>query len=322
MLLRTALTGPFPRAEALVTATRDLDRGRTSADAVDELFTRTEAEVVRLEERLELSCRTGGFLRSADLFRSIATSYTGFTVGPLTRWFETNSFFRQPVLHAPPDRPAGVFAAAIPGGVDAGRALVLLPGPYTLAGLLENRSGETTEALTHRLGRLLGQEVAELRQRGYASFLLHEPLLVTRPPSGPLAEATVEAYRQFAAGAQGATTIVWTYFGDAAPAFPLLGRLPVTVIGVDLAETDAERLGPLTERKAIGLGIIDPRTTLIEEASDIARLARTIGERLRPTAIWLGPGASLDLLPWEPATRKLHVLAAARQALAGWAEAS
>jgi hypothetical protein len=42
---------------------------------------------------------------------------------------------------------------------------------------------------------------------------------------------------------------------------------------------------------------------------------RALNERRRPSAIWLGPGSRLDLLPWEPATRKLHVLAAARQAL-------
>ena len=165
MPVRTGLTGPFPRSEALVTATRDLDRGRTSPEAVEELYATSEREVLALEERLGFDTVTAGYLRWADLFRPIAETWEGFTVGPLTRWFETNTFYRQPILHAPPVRVSGAIAARLPPPLRASpaRARVILPGPYTLAGLLDNRSGETESALVHRLGRLLGEEVRELR---------------------------------------------------------------------------------------------------------------------------------------------------------------
>jgi 5-methyltetrahydropteroyltriglutamate--homocysteine methyltransferase len=318
MLIRTGLSGPFPRSEALVAATRDLDRGRIAPDAVQELFRTTEEEVVRLEQRLGFDHLTGGFLRWQDLFRPFAETWNGFTVGPVTRWFETNTFYRQPILHAPPERVANAIAerlspaARAPG---AGRAKVILPGPYTFTGLLDNRSGETFEGLVHRLGRLLSEELRELKAAGYSTFQFQEPLLVVEPPSGARAEAVVAAYRGLATAAEGATTIVWTFFGDAAPAWPLLTRLPVGVVGADLAETEPEHLAPFGDRRGLGLGVVDPRTTLIEEPAEVARVARAVVERVRPGALWLGPGAPLDLLPWEPATRKLHLLPAARQAL-------
>lgn len=318
MLVRTGLTGPFPRPEALVQATRDLDRGRTSPEAVEELYARTEKEVVQLEERIGVDQITGGYLRWADLFRPFAETWGGFTVGPVTRWFETNTFYRQPILHAPPERVPGAIAARLPPslhGNAAPKARVILPGPYTFAGMLENRSGETPEALCHRLGRLLAEEVRELRGLGYEVFQFQEPLLVVHPPTGAKAESVVAAYKGIGEAVNGGTSIVWTYFGDAAPAFPLLGRLPVGVVGVDLSETDAATLPVLSERHGIGLGCLDPRTTLVEEAHEVARIARQVVERQRPPSLWLGPGGPLDLLPWEPATRKLHLLAAARQAL-------
>ncbi|MCI4351396.1 MAG: hypothetical protein L3K15_07785 [Thermoplasmata archaeon] len=318
MKIHASLTGPFPRPEPLVAATRDLDRGRTTQESVDELFARTENEVVAIERRLGLEPLTGGYLRWADVFRPFAETWPGFTVGPVTRWFETNTFYRQPILHAPPERTPGALASqlpVVPRTPDAGKAKVILPGPYTFAGLLDNRSGETLEALTHRLGRLLGEEVKELRTLGYAVFQFQEPLLVVKPPKGPRAEAVSAAYRAIAEAANGATTIVWTYFGDAAPAFPLLAKLPVGVIGVDLAETDATSLSDGIDRRAIGLGCLDPRTTLVEEAYDVAAIVRKVQEKLHPSAIWLGPGGPLDLLPWEPAVRKLHVLPAAIQAV-------
>jgi 5-methyltetrahydropteroyltriglutamate--homocysteine methyltransferase len=314
----TSLTSAFPRSEPLVEATRDLDRGRTTAEAVQELYLRTEAEVAQLEERLGLDPRTGGYLRWQDLFRPFAETWEGFTVGALTRWFETNQFFRQPILHAPPARVAGAVARWLPppqgNGTHPRKAI--LPGPYTFAGLVDNRSGETTEALVHRLGRLLGEEVRELRAAGYSAFQFQEPLLVHRPPEGPRAEAVVAAYQAIAAGAERAPTAVWTFFGDAQPAWPLLTRLPVSVVGVDLSETDALQLAPSADRRGIGLGVIDPRTSLVEEPEEVVRLARAIVERHRPTTLWIGSGAPLDLLPWETAARKLHGLPAVRQGLA------
>ncbi len=312
----TSLTSAFPRSEALVQATRDLDRGRTTPEAVQELYLRTEAEVAGLEQRLGLEPRTGGYLRWQDLFRPFAESWEGFTVGPLTRWFETNQFYRQPILHSPPGRVAGAIANWLPlppGGKGPRKAI--LPGPYTFAGLLDNRSGETPESLTHRMGRLLGDEVQELRAAGYTAFQFQEPLLVYRPPEGARAEAVVAAYRAIASAAGGSVVAVWTYFADAHNAWPLLSRLPVSLVGVDLSETDALALAPATERRGLGLGVIDPRTSLVEEPAEVVRLARSIADRHRPTSLWIGSGAPLDLLPWEPATRKLHGLPAVRQGI-------
>jgi 5-methyltetrahydropteroyltriglutamate--homocysteine methyltransferase len=318
MHVRTGLTGPFPRSEALVAATRDLDRGRAGADSVEELFVRTEAEVVALERRLGFDAVTGGYLRWPDLFRPFAETWEGLTVGPLTRWFETNTFYRQPILHAPPVRVAGAIASRLPpiARAEPKCAGAILPGPYTFAGLLENRSGETEEALVHRLGRLLAEEVKELTGLGVASFQFTEPLLVDRPPERSLAEAVVTAYRSVRSAAGSASTLVWTYGADANLAFPLLDRLPVSAVGVDLAETDWESIPASDERRGLGLGVVDPRTTLVEDAGDVVRIVRGLKSRRKISELFLGPGGSLDLLPWEPATRKLHVLPAARQALA------
>ncbi len=317
MMVRTGLTGPFPRCEALVTATRDLDRGRTTPEAVEEAFASAERDVAQLETRLGFAHVTGGYLRWPDLFRPIAESWDGFAVGPLQRWFETNTFYRQPILVAPPARTPRALAARLPPACleDPGRARVILPGPYTLAGLADNRSGETDEAIVHRLGRLLGEEIAELRGLGYGTFQFTDPLLVVRPPSGPKAEAVLAAYRGIAAGADHGTTLVWTYGADAAPALALLEKLPVSAFGIDLAETDPESLPEHKGGTGLGLGVVDPRTTLGEDADEVVRIVRRVYARRRPPSIWLGPGGPLDLLPWEPATRKLHVLAAARQAL-------
>ncbi|HTT73974.1 MAG TPA: hypothetical protein VMG99_07535 [Thermoplasmata archaeon] len=317
MNVHAGLTGPFPRSEALVRATRDLDRGRTTPEAVEEVFDAAERDVVQLEARLRLDTVSAGYLRWPDLFRPIAETWEGFAVGPLARWFETNTFYRQPILYAPPVRVPGAIAARLPPALarDPARARVVLPGLHTFAGLLDNRAGEAAPALAHRLGRLLGDEVRELRGRGYRTFQFTDPLLAIRPPDGPTAEAVVAGYRAIADALEGGTSIVWTYGGDAGPAFPLLDRLPVSVVGVDLAETEPERIPERKGGPGLGLGIVDPRTTLAEDPTEVARVVREVHARRRPPVVWLGPGGPLDLLPYEPAARKLHALAAACEAL-------
>jgi 5-methyltetrahydropteroyltriglutamate--homocysteine methyltransferase len=317
MIVRTGLTGAFPRSEELVGATRDLDRGRTTPEAVEEQFAAAERNVLQLEGRLGLDTVTGGYLRTADLFRPIAETWDGFSVGPLARWFETNTFYRQPILLSPPGRVPGALASRLPPALrsDPEHARVILPGPYSLAGLLDNRSGEADTALVHRLGRLLGEEVAELRGLGFRTFQFTDPLLVVQPPEGPRGEAVVTGYTAIGQATDGGTSIVWTYGADAIPALPLLDRLPVSVVGFDLADTDAERLPERKGGPGLGLGVVDSRTTLEEDPVEVARVVRAVHARRHPPAIWLGPGGPLDLLPEEPATRKLHVLPAARQAL-------
>jgi 5-methyltetrahydropteroyltriglutamate--homocysteine methyltransferase len=317
MQVHAGLTGPYPRPEALVNATRDLDRGRTSAEAVEALFRTTEQEVLAIERRLGFDRVTAGFLRWPDLFRPFAETWEGVAVGPLTRWLETNTFFRQPVLLAPPGRTERAFAARLPPPLraDPRSARILLPGPYTFAGVSDNRSGETDEAIVHRLGRMLAEEVRELRGAGFESFLFSEPLLAVRPPEGPRAEAVVAGYRTIQNALNGGTSIVWTYGADALAAFPLLDRLPVSVVGVDLADTDVERLPEGPQRAGLGLGVVDSRTTLVEDPGEVARVVRAAYERRRPPSVSLGPGGPLDLLPWDPATRKLAVLPAVLKAL-------
>ena len=310
------LTSPFPRSERLVAATRDLDRRRTTAELVEKTYVETENELVTLEERLFTNV-TAGYLRWNDLFRPIAETWNGFSVGPLTRWLETNTFFRQPVLSARPSRVPGALAGQLPPPLAsrAPRARVLLPGPYTLDQVLENRSGASDADVIRDLGRQFADEVRELSALGFGIFQFSDPILVTGPPEGPMAEAVRDAYRSIAEANRAATTIVWTFGAPAGPALPLLDRLPVSVVGVDLTETEPETLRPGPKGLGLGLGIVDARTTLPETLSETVGVVQEAFRHRPSPSVWLGPGAPLDLLPARPAEQKLLRLADVRHAL-------
>ena len=310
--IRTTLTGPFPRPEPLVQATRDLDRGRITPEAAEAAFAEAEAAVRKVEGELRLDAVTGGYLRWPDLFRPFTEAWTGVSAGPLTRFFETNTFFRQPVLEGPPTPGKGRLAAWLPRGKDA-RAV--LPGPFTFAALSDVRYTPRASASTVLdLAAALAEELRSLGPDRPSHLQFQEPMLAYASPPREVAEL-VEAYRRIAAAAGGATTSVWTYFGDAGPLLAAAGRIPVDVIGFDLFETTIPQ-GAALGGKGIGLGCLDPTTTIPEAPGEVAQLARGAETALRPSVVWLGPNPPLDLLPFDSAVAKLQLLPRLREVLA------
>lgn len=308
---RTGVTGPFPRPEELVQATRDHDRGRIPAEALEAAFVRAEDQVAAVEERLRLDVRTGGYLRWPDLFRPFTELWPGVEAGTLTRFFETNTFYRQPVFRSRPVGGSGKLVRWLP---EPGTGRAILPGPYTFGALSDLRyaSGPSASPV-EEIAAALAAELRALGDRLPRQVQFQEPMLVYQPPRGD-AQEVVRAYRLLADAVPTATTIVWTYFGDAAPVLPLLARLPVNVVGFDLFESSVPA-GPGLGGKGVGFGCIDSRETLPEQPKEVARLVRAAETALRPSSVWLGPSPPLDLLPFEAAAAKLELLPVLKEEL-------
>jgi len=93
------LHGIYPRSEELVAATRDLDRGRTTAEAVSERYDQDLRELVAVQQEAGLDYLSDGLLRWHDLFRPLVEACPGLTRGALVRWFDNNTFYRAPEEH-------------------------------------------------------------------------------------------------------------------------------------------------------------------------------------------------------------------------------
>lgn len=301
------LTSLFPRSEELIAATRDLERGKRTPAEVEGIYAKGVAEVSALERSLGLSWVTGGHLPRQDLFRPFVESSTGLTSGPLTRWFETNTFFRRPVIEALPKAVPGRLTKNLPQPTSD--LAVILPGPWTFLGLSENRSSLDPPIVARAISELLVSAVQELQAAGVRRFLIHEPLAVVVPPSDATErDKFLTLYHPLERAWAPSHTLLWTYFGDGAAALPLLSDLKVNGIGVDLSDTRASDIHSFNPAMSLGLGCLDARTSLPEDPNEIAALAKDLAHRLKPSSLILGPGVPIDLLPYEAAKNKLSVL--------------
>src|ERR671931_1017131 len=130
--MQAFVPGIYPRSEALVQATRDLDRGRTTLEAVDAQVERDLQQFVAVQRQAGVDLLADGMLRWQDLFRPLVEASDGLEAGALTRYLDTNTFYRAPAattgeprLRAPLDER---YVAPLPGP-----RLLTLPSPFALA---------------------------------------------------------------------------------------------------------------------------------------------------------------------------------------------
>jgi len=292
--LQAFAPGIYPRSEALVQATRDLDRGRTTPEAVDEQVERDLAEVVSAQQAAGLDLLADGMLRWQDHFRPLLEAADGLETGALTRFLDTNTFYRAPkATSATPKLSRSLdegYVAQLPA-----RRLVTLPSPYALA---------------HGTGippTVLAEGVLKPALEGLDAELvvLAEPFFAR--DEGAKLEDLAEA---LAALTGGPKLALWLEFGDAKRALEEgAADLPVEGLGIDFYATHLEDL-PDGFDKLLLAGVVDARSSVLEEPREIAAFV----ERLDVERIALVPNGDLQYVSQPFAQEKLARLGKAKTA--------
>jgi 5-methyltetrahydropteroyltriglutamate--homocysteine methyltransferase len=298
--LRAFIPGLYPRSEALVQATRDLDRGRTTQEAVDEQVERDLAELVSVQQDAGLDLLADGMLRWQDVFRPFVESADGLETGALTRFLDTNTFYRAP--HVETVTPGldhalnGRYFSPLPGP-----RLVTLPSPFALA----HGTGVEPKAVAEGVLR------PQIDALDADLVVLEEPFLA-RAEASDL--AGIEGALDKLTG--GPKLALWVTFGDAGPLFELgLADLPVDGIGVDFYATKVNAI-PEGFNKLLLAGVLDARSSVPEDPAEIAAfVAQLHGRGVQDVA--LVPNGDLQYVSERVAREKVARLGKAKTEGAG-----
>lgn len=295
--VKAYVPGIYPRSETLAQATRDLDRGRTDAAAVDEQVERDFRQLAALQEEAGIDLLADGMLRAQDLFRPIAEAAEGLAARPLTRFLDTNTFYRALIVEGEPRlrRPLP------PPELPAGRWLATLPSPLALA---TAAGGEVAAASL--AANVIAPQIEAWAGAGCALVVLSDPFL---PREGSVAEL-VSALAELPDRVPLALQLP---FGDAASALDGLVDAPVAAIGVDFYRTALDAV-PESYPKEILAGVIDARSSALEDSSALSRFAEELRRR-KPAGVSLAPNGDLQFVPEPLAREKVLRLGRARVAL-------
>jgi 5-methyltetrahydropteroyltriglutamate--homocysteine methyltransferase len=289
--------GLYPRSEELVQATRDLDRGRTSQEAVDEQVERDFAELVSVQQQAGLDLLADGMLRWQDLFRPLLEAADGLETGALTRFLDTNTFYRAPhattstpKLSAPLDER---YVAPLPGP-----RLITLPSPFALA--------DGTDVAP--------QAIAENVLKPAIDALDADLVVLAEPFFGREDASPAELEPAIAALAGGPKLALQLTFCDARPALERgLAELPVDAIGIDFYLTHLDDV-PTGFDKLLLAGVVDARSSTVEDARELAEFAERLRNEREVEQIALVPNGDLQFVAQPIAREKLLRLGAAKTA--------
>lgn len=295
----TFCPGIFPRSPRLIQATRDLDRGRTTPAAVAEELARDRQALIEAQRAAELEPLADGMLEWQDLFRPLLERCEGLEPGPLTRFHDTNTFFRAPAVTGRPRLLEPIPAPALPPSGWVGT----LPSPYALAAAAAGAVDARTLAQD-----VLRPQIEAWASAGASLIVLDEPF-VTRAPDG-LAELA-SALELLSAPCP---LVLRLPFADAAPVLARIAELPVAGIGVDCYATAIDSI-PSDLPVLLLAGVLDARSSTLEQPDELAAFARELA-RLRPAGLALGPNGDLQFVPERIALEKLARLGRARHELA------
>jgi len=316
------VTGASPRSSELIRKTRAYERGKISKKELEESFEKATGTVIESQVSAGLSYITDGMLKWQDLLRPF-TNLKGITVGSLRRWFNNNTFYRKPVIKDYVKRERDVVInvthlAKLPKNLFW---KAILPAPYTFISLSENQYYRDKAEFMFKFAEVINEEIEGLAEAGFSYIQLSEPALVyeqSKPKSMRDKLALVNDALEIAVKGTTTKTCLQTFFGDFSKILPEALDFPVDHLGIDLYETDFEELKEYGFEKGVALGLVDSRSSLVEEPDELVAVAKEIIESIHRSnmgEVFICPNCDLDFLPWEKAKEKMKVLSSATKRL-------
>ena len=321
--MKTTVIGAFPKisddpgGQELRRALHRFDRGEIDAGALDEVFDAATRQAIAEMESADVDVINDGQIRWDDLFAPFARGWGGVSRGPLERFYDNNTYFRQPVV----EQAITTSGRTLVRDFEVARAAAkkqlkaAVCGPLSFATLTaEDKAYTTIEQRTLAVADALATEIRGLGDAGATLVDVEDPAIVARPELIALAR---EAYERLAKA--NVPLAVHPYFFPADRVIDQLATFPVAQVGIDLRSRDSDaldRLAPLRTRTVV-LGVVDARNTRLESEAEVANALEGAARVLGADRVWASPTTGLEYLPHDVATKKLAVLVKGARAAMG-----
>src|SRR5438552_1732219 len=243
-MVRTTVVGTYPRIgetseeQALRRGIARLDRGEIVEAELQAIERDTVRQVLREQNEIGIDLVTDGQISWYDSQSHFAGKLVSVETNGLVRYFDTNTYYRQPVVRGAVAWKGPVLADDWKFAQANSKVPVkaVLTGPVTLASLALDKHYRSKKALALDLATAVGEEVGSLVQAGASNVQIDEPILTRYPGDLTLVSEALERIRSHKARS---TLTLFTFFGDVAAIYKDLGDAPADILGLDLVQGSA-----------------------------------------------------------------------------------
>ena len=315
MTLETTIAGAYPKIgdsteeQKLRRALHQLDKGEISDEDLDRIRNEVTEEVIHQQIDAGIDIVTDGLVRWDDPLTYFARRISGFGTSGLIRYFDTNTFFRQPIVETRLEyiKPILVSDFQFAQEKSAKPVKAVITGPYTLGKLAHNRFYRESKQLLFDLAHLVHREAAALEEAGCRYIQFDEPAILKHKHD---LQIFFQVYEIVTAQLTKAEKILNLNFGNLDGIYPKILNVNVERIGLDLTKGhknwDVIKSAPFT--KKMMAGILDSRNTKMELESEVSDAIHQLGEMVNQDHLWLSTNHSLEFLPRSNARKKMEFL--------------
>lgn len=321
--MKTTVIGAYPKigdgldAQELRRALHRRDRGEIDDAGLDKVFDEVTRSAIGEIEAAGIDVTNDGQIRWDDLLSPFARTWSGVEPGPLERFYDNNTYFRQPIIDGriETDGRSLVRDYTFAAGVAKSKLKAAIPGPLTFATLAaRDEQYHSLEERVLAVADATAKEIKGLKAAGATMIDIEDPAVAASPKHIELAR---EAYGRFA-DPDLALTLV-TYFFPADAVLESLASFPVAAVAIDVRsrETTAfDRLDAFRTQQVV-LGVVDARNTRLETADEVARYAERALKLVPQERLVLATTTSLEYLPRDVARAKLAALVEGARLVSG-----
>jgi 5-methyltetrahydropteroyltriglutamate--homocysteine methyltransferase len=323
--LPTTTIGSFPQTGEVRKARAARRRGELDEAGYAERMRREIAEVVRIQDELELDVLVHGEPERNDMVQYFGEQLDGVAVTELG-WVQSygTRYVRPPIIFGDVSRPAPMTVGWLTYAQSLTRRPVkgMLTGPVTMLKWSFERDDQPREATARQLALAIRDELADLEAAGIGVIQVDEPALrealpLRRERREEYLTWAVEAFRLATAGVADETQIhthmCYSEFGEILPA---IDGLDADVTSIEAARSRMELVRDLEQAgygREIGLGVYDIHSPRVPPPDEMATLLAEALEAVGPARLWVNPDCGLKTRDYPEVLASLrNMVAAAR----------
>lgn len=287
--------GIFPRSERLIDVTRE------KQDYYEDLMEES-VKIAEYQREKGMKIISDPQMTWEDMLRPIAANSEGIEVNGLNRYFETNTFYKVPLIKGKVKLKDGVegYFLSSRSKVD----LISIPDPFTFYCMSRDSYYLNKEVLLKDLGQLLSDLAYRASRSGYSYLILKAPSYGSCSFSG-LEEPIKEAIRGIKESFKG-EVIAHLYFFRNRSALDFLSNTEVDGVGLDMfvySIDDARFVGE--KGKKVSMGLIDGANTKMEKKEEVLSAV----DKVKAPEVYVSNNVDLEFLPQKFALKKVDLLA-------------
>lgn len=304
------LTGTVSRSPKTIQEHRLLRDGHSTKEKFTELVEKDSKEIISAQK--DFSFVSSGQLDWLDLLRPLAYSFQGFekrnssgedSVGPVTRWYSTNTFYRKPTITEKISAKGNELIEFLP---ELEKGVVFLLGPYSFARLVQNNFYEDSKEMVLDYAKAIAENTESLKKKGYKAIIFSEPsfgfdLLKNDFDESLLVNAFARTVKE-----NGLTAGINFPLADASKFLDLIEDSFFDFFGIDAFYSDFKNI---KTKKDVLLGVVNGSRIGIESAESIKKIVEDFKADAEFSGnYFIGPNDRLFDVPFEQGIEKIKIL--------------